>query len=116
MRSASCALTFSAATNICRARALPNRGTNRGGEVRNRVHQFLAPVGELQSLRAAEGGDFAQVGAGGEELIVARDDEWQSVARQFSDCRGQFQHAGAGQPVGAVRGSELQDAYAVPDL
>jgi len=82
-------------------------------EAGNSIHQFLPGAGELQSLRAGDSGNFLQIGAGGEELVVAGDDEGPGIAGEFAHGSAKLQNAHAGQAVGAVGGAEPQNADAV---
>ena len=71
-------------------------------------------MGELQGFWSAEPRDFIQVGAGGEEFLVAGDDEGfqQAALRltvQLLNRGQQSSHAGQAEYVCAARGSKLQD-------
>jgi hypothetical protein len=56
-----------------------NGGANRGGEVVDKLHEALAHPRELEAV-GRESGDFVEVGSGGEEPVVAGDDERARIA------------------------------------
>jgi len=79
-------------------------------EVGDGVHQALAHLGKPKGLGATQLSDFVQVGARGEEMQVASDDQagwWilrESVKRLSERC-----DARPCQAVGAVYGKQAQD-------
>jgi len=53
-------------------------GGNWGGEIFNRVHEYLPQTGEFIGLRTGQRGNFIQVGTHGEEARIAGNDQWGS--------------------------------------
>lgn len=91
-----------------------NGGDDGDGVAGDCVHECLSHGGELAGFGAGQCGDFVQVGADREKMAIARDDQRAELLLQFvfefSEGRGQCEHAGAGKAVGAVGRSEAQDA------
>jgi len=90
-----------------------NRGVDRSREVRDSLHQLLAYLGKLIRGRATKCGDLSQFGPGGEESIVAGEDERARRVRQFLNSLGEGKHEGSGQAIGAVFGLNAKNAGAV---
>ena len=82
---------------------------DRGGVACDRVHERLSHGGELVGLGPGQRGDFVQVGADGEKVGIAGDDERCGVVAQFVEGGGQGEHAGAAEPVGAVGGGKPEE-------
>ncbi len=80
------------------------------GKLRDRIHQPLPHVGEAKGFRTGQGRDFVEVGAGGEEVSIAGNDQprWR-MTRQLFHCRGERLHPGAREAIGAVAGNQPQD-------
>ena len=91
-----------------------DRSDNRSGITGDCVHERLSHSGELVAFGASQDGNFLQIGANGEKMPIARDDQWANLlsrfAPQFADGNGQRKHARASETVGAVRRSKTQDA------
>jgi len=62
----------------------------------DRLHQQLTHAGKFEGLRGSERGDFPEVSAGREELLVAGDDERARVLCEFPDDGREGLNAGTG--------------------
>jgi len=71
-----------------------NGGANGSRELIDGEHQTLAHEREVEGV-GMERGDFIEVGTGGEEVVVARDDERLRIFREFLDGFRECAHTGA---------------------
>jgi len=82
-----------------------NRGNRWGREVGHGLHQPLAHQCEAKGVGAVQSSDFAQIGAGGEEVTVAGEHEPGGILlSQIADCRSQCDDPRLRQTVGTVGG------------
>src|SRR5580700_8746973 len=80
----------------------------RGREVFNREHQALSGFCELAGGGATERLNLREVGAGGKESFIARDDQGLWIGLQVSESVSQGQDSSRGQTIRAVIRREAQ--------
>src|SRR4051812_25204910 len=89
-----------------------NSGANRSRELVHREHQLLTHQCEIESV-GMQRGDFVEVGARGEELVIAGDDERLRIFCEFLDGSGEVSNACERKPIRAIIRPKLQDVHAV---
>ena len=92
-------------------------GDCRGGEVGDGLHQALPHLREAVGLGAVELGDLVQVGARGEEVGIASNDQARRRSLgEFCDGLSEGSDAGAGETVGAVGGDKAEHGSVAESL
>jgi len=88
-------------------------GCDKGGILRDRIHQCLPHLRKTRGLRSTECGDFVQVSTHRKEFVVASDDKWSTAIGESLDDIREGEHAGTSQAIHAVDGGQPQNMYVV---
>lgn len=75
----------------------------------DRVHQALTELGKFKCRRSIKFSDLGEVGAGREEMLVARKDHRGGCAQQLKHCVHERHNARTGEAIGVVGRGQSED-------